>query len=124
MHKITLQRLINCIIEALLEPSLPIWAKFEKTFKPGFLPFPRNLSSTTPTLPPAGCKIFVEQYLSFGEVEVLGQLLPLLADHVLVPLESLLQLQQLVWGEGRPDSLRLPEGKEELGKVGTWKKEE
>ena len=58
-------------------------------------------------------------YLSLREVERLGELLPFLPDDVLVLLEGLLQLQQLVGGEGRADPLRLPEGQQELWEVGT-----
>ena len=46
------------------------------------------------------------------------QLLALLADHVVVLLEGVLQLQQLGRRERRPDPLRLPERlKQKLGKV-------
>ena len=51
-----------------------------------------------------------QQYLSLREVERLGEFLPLLPDDVLVLLEGLLQLQQLVGGEGGADPLGLPEG--------------
>ena len=49
-------------------------------------------------------------HLSFGEVERLGELFALLADHVVIVLEGVLQLEQLAGGERRPDPLRLPEG--------------
>ena len=62
----------------------------------------------------------MQQYLSLAQVERLGELLPLLANHVLVLLEGLLQLQQLVGREGRADPLRLPEGEQELGEVVAW----
>ena len=48
-------------------------------------------------------------YLCLWQVEVLGELLPLLADDVLVLLEGLLQLQQLGRRERSPDPLRLAE---------------
>ena len=60
-------------------------------------------------------------HLSFGKVEVLSEFLPLLSDDVLVLLEGLLQLQQLVRRERRPDPLRLPERQKELGEVWTCK---
>ena len=47
----------------------------------------------------------------------LGEVLPLLAHHVLVVLEGLLQLEQLRGGEGGADPLGLPEGQQELGKT-------
>ena len=49
-------------------------------------------------------------HLSFGEVERLSQLLALLADHVVIVLEGVLELQQLTGRERRPDPLGLPEG--------------
>ena len=58
-------------------------------------------------------------YLGLREVERLGEFLPLLPDDVLVLLEGLLQLQQLVGGEGGADPLGLPEGQQELREVGT-----
>ena len=48
----------------------------------------------------------------------LGEVLPLLAHHVLVVLEGLLQLEQLRGGEGGADPLGLPEGQQELRKTG------
>lgn len=48
-------------------------------------------------------------YLSFREVQVLGELLPLRSDHVVVALEGVLQLQQLRGRERRPDALGLAE---------------
>lgn len=48
-------------------------------------------------------------YLSFREVQVLGELLPLRADHVVVALEGVLQLQQLRGRKRRPDALGLAE---------------
>lgn len=48
-------------------------------------------------------------YLSFREVQVLGELLPLRSDHVVVALEGVLQLQQLRGRECRPDALGLAE---------------
>lgn len=57
--------------------------------------------------------------LCLGEVEGLGELLPLGAHHVLVLLKGLLQLQQLTRAERRPDSLGLPEGQQEGGEVMT-----
>ena len=48
----------------------------------------------------------------------LGELLPLLAHHVLVVLEGLLQLEQLRGGEGGADPLGLPEGEQELREAG------
>ena len=56
-------------------------------------------------------------YLCLGEVEGLGELLPLGSHHVLVLLEGLLQLQQLAGAERRPDPLRLPEGQQERREI-------
>ena len=57
-------------------------------------------------------------------MQCLGELLPLLAHHVLVVLEGLLQLEQLRGGEGRADPLGLSEGEQELWKArGTWNKQ-
>ena len=64
--------------------------------------------------------IFHPAHLSFGQVEVLGQLLPLLPDHVLVLLERLLQLQKLVRRKSRPDPLWFPKRQQKFREVGTW----
>jgi len=58
-------------------------------------------------------------HLSFGEVEILSELLPLLPDHVLVLLERLLQLQQLVRRECCSDPFRFSERQQEFGEVWT-----
>ena len=57
-------------------------------------------------------------YLSFREVERLGQLLALRPDDVVILLESVFQLQQLARREGSSHSLRLAERRqEESGQV-------
>ena len=56
----------------------------------------------------------LQAHLSFREVEILSELLPLLPNHVLVLLECLLQLQQLTGGEGSADPLWFAEGQQEL----------
>ena len=58
-----------------------------------------------------------EPYLCLGEVEGLSELLPLGSHHVLVLLESLLQLQQLTGAERSPDPLGLPEGLQEISQL-------
>ena len=63
----------------------------------------------------------LQAHLSFREVEILSELLPLLPDHVLVLLERLLQLQQLVRGEGCSDPFWFSERQQEFGEVWTWK---
>ena len=50
-------------------------------------------------------------------MQCLGEFLPLLAHHVLVVLEGLLQLEQLRGGERRADPLGLSEGEQELWKA-------
>lgn len=56
-------------------------------------------------------------HLSLGEIESLGELLPLGAHHVLVLLEGLLELEELARAERRPDPLGLPEGQQERREV-------
>ena len=63
---------------------------------------------------------FVCSHLSFGQVEVLGELFPLLPDHVLVLLERLLQLQKLVRRKSRPDPFWFPKRQQKFREVGTW----
>lgn len=59
-------------------------------------------------------------YLRFRQRERLRQLLPFGADHVVIFLERVLELQQLAGAERCPYSLRLPERlQEEPGDVGT-----
>jgi len=58
-------------------------------------------------------------HLSFRKVEILGELLPLLPDHVLVLLEGLLQLQQLVRRECCSDPFWFSERQQEFGEVWT-----
>lgn len=58
--------------------------------------------------------------LRLGEAEGLRELLPLGADHVVVLLERVLQLQQLRRGERGADPLRLPERvQQEARRLGT-----
>lgn len=59
----------------------------------------------------------IDNYLSFREIESLGELLPLGAHHVLVLLEGLLELEELARAERRPDPLGLPEGLQEVSQL-------
>ena len=52
-------------------------------------------------------------YLSFREIERLGQLFALSTDDVVILLESVLQLEQLAGREGRPYALGFAEGREQ-----------
>ena len=63
--------------------------------------------------------IFSPAHLSFRQVEILGQLFPLLPNHVLVLLKRLLQLQELVRRKCRPDPFGFPKRQQEFRKVGT-----
>ena len=47
-------------------------------------------------------------HLGFGELETLGEILPLGAHHVVIPFELLLELEELRGREGGADPLRLP----------------
>lgn len=59
-------------------------------------------------------------YLSFGEVEILGQLLALGSDDVVILFERVFQLEQLAGREGRPHALRLAERRQEESGQITW----
>jgi len=56
-----------------------------------------------------GCRVAGPSHLGFGQAEPLGQLLALRPHHVVVPLEGVLQFEQLRRREGGADALRLAE---------------
>ena len=59
-------------------------------------------------------------HLCLGEVEHLGELLPLLAHDVLVLLEGLLEFEELRGTEGGADPFGLTEGQQEGWKLRPW----